>query len=94
MQVLRLKIGTLAQHSVFFQPYGKGKLRQAGALQSAQQRNAPASGALKAREIPLKQARSRPTRRRVALIFGRKWQGPIEKEHHDLVAASVTQFKS
>jgi len=36
MQVLRLEIGTLAQHSVFFQPYGKGKLRQAGALQSAQ----------------------------------------------------------
>ncbi len=33
---LRLEIGTLAQHSVFVHPYGKGKLRQVGALQSAQ----------------------------------------------------------
>ena len=36
MEVLRQEIDTLAQHSVFFQPYGKGTLRQVEALQSGQ----------------------------------------------------------
>ncbi len=46
LEVVRLEIDTLDQHSVFFQPYGKGKLRQVGALQSAQYQNTPASGAM------------------------------------------------
>ena len=40
---LWLEIDTLDQHSVFFPPYGTGKLRQVGALHSAQHQNAPAS---------------------------------------------------
>ncbi len=32
MDVLWLEIGTLAQRSAFVQPYGKGKLRQVGAV--------------------------------------------------------------
>lgn len=37
--VVQLEIDTLDQHSVLFQPYGNGKLRQVGALQSAQHQN-------------------------------------------------------
>ncbi len=36
MEAPRLVPGTVAQHSVFLVPYGKGKLRQVGALQNAQ----------------------------------------------------------
>ncbi len=39
MEAPRLVPGTVAQHSVFLEPYGKGKLRQVGALLNAQHQN-------------------------------------------------------
>ncbi len=39
MEAPRLVPGAVAQHSVFLELYGKGKLRQVGALQNAQHQN-------------------------------------------------------